>query len=84
MLNLIFSDILLIKRDFYVMILTFIGFLYLEISFSKRIYFFVSRHDLVSSPIFVLPLFSNSHLGQQSSKPLFTYKDVVLPPEINQ
>jgi len=69
LLNVLFLDILLIKRVFYVMILTFVGFGYLEMSYSKKIKKKIaSHHDLVSSPVSILPLFSNSHS-----------KDVVLP-----
>lgn len=45
-----------------------------NVIFLENIYSFASHHDLVSSPVFVLPLFSNSHSGQQYSKPLLTYK----------
>jgi len=45
-----------------------------NVIFLENIYFFASHHDFVSSPVSVLPLFSNSPSDPQSSKPLLTYK----------
>jgi len=45
-----------------------------NVIFQENKYFFASHHDLVSSPVYILPLFSNSHSKQQPFKPLLTYK----------
>jgi len=45
-----------------------------NVIFQENKYFFASHHDLVSSLVSILPLFSNSHSRQQPSKPLLTYK----------
>ncbi|WVZ15011.1 hypothetical protein V8G54_012577, partial [Vigna mungo] len=40
----------------------------------ESVYFFANHHDSFSSPISVLPLFSNSSAGQSSFRPLLTYQ----------
>ncbi|WVZ20071.1 hypothetical protein V8G54_007393, partial [Vigna mungo] len=40
----------------------------------ESVYFFANHHASFSSPIFVLPLFSNYSAGQSSSKPLLTHQ----------
>ena len=44
-----------------------------NVIFQENVYFFASHPDLTSPPISVLPLFSNSHAGEPSPKPLLTY-----------
>ncbi|RDX70853.1 hypothetical protein CR513_49857, partial [Mucuna pruriens] len=58
--NVLFLVILLIKRTFCVMILTFIEFRSLEMLSSKNILFFSTQYDSLHSPIIIFPLFSNS------------------------
>ncbi|WVZ17516.1 hypothetical protein V8G54_010498 [Vigna mungo] len=45
-----------------------------NVIFLESVYFFANHHDSFSSPIFVLPLFSNSSTGQSSSRPLLTHQ----------
>ena len=85
LLNVLFLDILLVKRAFYVMILTFIEFKSLEMPFSKN--FFFLQHimtlsffaNFYFSIVFQLILYFNHHLNLSWST-----KDKVLPLKINQ
>ncbi|RDX64446.1 hypothetical protein CR513_57004, partial [Mucuna pruriens] len=55
LLNVLFLVTLLIKKAFYVMILTFIGFSPLEM-LSSKIFFFATQYDSLHFPISILPL----------------------------
>lgn len=75
LLNVLFLDILLVKRAFYVMILTFIEFKSLEMPFSKNFFFFATHHDsLFLCQFLFFHCFPTHFVFQPSSKPLLVYK----------